>query len=468
MAIYNYITAEQLSSLSKGESTDEDDKNAKKLLKNIGGIEGMPYQFMESVDKRISGTPVGRKYAEKIASHLPLLFITPCKQVFMDDFNDTSKENVANALFGGVSNIDSSLIDGKGRYYSVEFDYSSYFDYVNVMMQTVAVYLGLGDTKITINGYTAKLCNFNWGKAQNEAFKSFFDAKENVVFYVDSLSQISESYGNDTTQSSLASLINGFADNANEIKFLFGSAGNNIASVAAEASSDVTSSITSALSGVASKLGGGIISSLASSGVNTVLDGGKIIFPEIWSDSQYDRSYSINFKLRSPDHDSLSIYLNILKPYIMLLALVLPRMTENHDPNSYREPFLVKAYTKGMFNIDMGIISSMNVTKGDVCQWNDDGLPTQIDISIDIKDLYSSLVMSGTKDKVINIVKNTSFMDFLANMAGLNIGQMEMGRKLTMYYYLEKAAIVNTPARGFSRIQNSISNLMADLYNITS
>lgn len=466
MAISNYLSAEEASNYIYGNTSKADDNNIKKFLtNNMSGIEGLPYQFMESVDRRITKTSIGRKYADKIVSHLPLLFLTPCKQVFMDDFKTDDKEVIASALLAG-NNIDPSLIKGKGRYYSVEFDYSTYFDYVNTMMRTVAIYLGIGNEKVTINGKTAKLRYFDWSKAQNSNFKTFFDASENVVFYLDSMTQISESFSNETTESSLASLINGFADNANEIKFLFGQGGGNTVSALYDSAGDITSSISSSLSGVASKLGGGIISSLASSGVNTVLDGGKIIFPEIWSDSNYDRSYSLNFKFRSPDHDSLSIYLNILKPYIMLLALVLPRMPQNSNPNAYREPFLVKAYSKGMFNVDMGIISSMSVTKGDQCQWNDDGLPTQIDISIDIKDLYSSLVMSGFGDNsVYEIVKNTSFMDFLANMAGLNVGQMEITKTIKMYMYLQAGNIRDIPSRAFRRIDNSISNLIGNMYD---
>lgn len=463
MALSNYLNSTELSSYITGSNTDT--ATVKKLLTTkLYGIQGMPYQFMNTVDRRLTGTSIGRKYASKIVSHLPLLFLTPCKQVFMDDFNDDDKQTIANTLFSGQS-IDESLINGTGRYYSVQFDYESYFKYVNVMMRVVAIYLGIGDEKITINGYSKALKEFNWSKVQDDSFKTFFSAQENVIFYLDSMNQVSESYSNSTTESSLASMINGFADNANEIKFLFGSGGSSLASFAAETTSNITSSLSSALSGAASKLGGGIIGSLASSGVNTVLDGGKIIFPEIWSDSSFDRSYSINFKLRSPDHDSLSIYLNVLKPYIMLLALVLPRMPDSGDSNSYKEPFLVKAYSKGMFNIDMGMITGMNVTKGDECQWNDDGLPTQIDISIDIKDLYSSLVMSNYGDHVSNIVKNTSFMDFLANTAGLNIGQMEIGRKLKMYYYLQYSNIKDIPSRGFSKIENGITNLMGNLYS---
>ena len=61
------------------------------LRSNINGIFGLPYQFMESVDPRITGTDVGAKYAEKIIARWPLLFLTPCKQVFMKDFDQTDQ-----------------------------------------------------------------------------------------------------------------------------------------------------------------------------------------------------------------------------------------------------------------------------------------------------------------------------------------------------------------------------------------
>ena len=113
-----------------------------------------------------------------------------------------------------------------------------------------------------------------------------------------------------------------------------------------------------------------------------MLKGGKIVFPKIWSNSSFDRSYQLDIKLRSPDHDNLSIFLNVLKPYCKLLALTLPRAMDTaetaskgffkqgiSDPNSFRAPFLVKAAVKGMFSIDMGIITSLSATKGETKQY---------------------------------------------------------------------------------------------------
>lgn len=464
MPIANYAeNADEITRiLSQGTYYDDVDVQGM-LLNKMAGIEAMPYQFLENVDRRITGTEMGRKYTEKIVSRIPLLFLTPCKPLFMDDFSDSDRQIAIDAALNGGAGNTLGLIEGKGRYYSAEFDYATYFKYVNVMLSAVSAFLGIYDQELIINGNKRKIGTMAWQDELNPSFKTFFSASENLVFYLDGLSSVSESFSNETTESSLASQINGFTDTTNEIRFLFGEKGG-LAGALAEGATEITSSITSSLSKVIGSLGGGIVQSLADKGVNTVLNGGKIVFPEIWSDSSADRSFSIDIKLRSPDHDSLSIFLNVLKPYCKILALCLPRLMDD-NPNGYRSPFLVKAYCKGLFNIDLGMITGLNVTKGAECCWNDDGLPTQIDISMDIKDLYSSIAMSGD-DKVKNIVSNTSYMDFLANMAGLNISQMEIGRRIKMYYYLTKTNVATIPSKLYTRFDQAISRVMGNLYEI--
>lgn len=467
--VTDYIREDQLEDYVASNNTSDIEKM---LTTNMNGVFGIPYQFLPSVDRRLSGTSVGRKYAEKIITTMPLLFITPGSQVFMDDFTKQDSQNILDYLVSGVKDDDASeFVKGSGKYYSFKYDYVKYYEYVNPMIQSVAYYMGIQNEVISIgDGQSNKrIKDIDWSKAGSKAFRTYFSAAENIVFYLDGMTEVSETFSNNTTESSLASTINGYSDTAKEIQFILGS-GDSVVGKLLERASTATSSITSSLSSVIGTLGGGILESLANTGVTTVLKGGKIIFPEMWQDSSFERSYSLTIKLRSPDHDSLSIFLNILVPYIHLIALCLPRGAED-DPNAYTSPFLVKAYCKGMFNVDMGLITSMSVTKGAESQWNDDGLPTQIDISLDIKDLYSSLFITGYGDgdfglfKTKAIVKNTSMMDFLANMAGLNLAQMEIGRRISMFNYLTRNKFVTTPSRLWSRFDQKISNLMNKLYN---
>ena len=179
--------------------------------------------------------------------------------------------------------------------------------------------------------------------------------------------------------------------------------------------------------------------------------------------------------------------MNVLKPYCKILCMVLPHKI-GKNVNAYRSPFICKAYCKGLFNIDLGMITGLSVTKGATCCWNDDGLPTQIDLDIEIKDLYSQLSMTGYVDdsdtekgilsgiigdiingpsQIANIVSNTAYMDFLANMAGLNINEMEWTRKLRTYYDLATHRIVNIPDEIVGgRIGQAITDFMAKVYNI--
>ena len=396
----------------------------------------------------------------------------------MDDFSNTSRNTVMNNLLGNISDLNT--INESGRYYSVDFNYIEYYKYLNTMLACLAVYLeyngdSLFNTKIRIGDQEEKkIGHIDWANELNSDFKTFFTAQENIVFYLDGLTSISESFGNDTTESSLASQINGFSDTAREIRYLFGSKGNAAAELV-NSGANVTSSIAESMSNslLSSNIAGGIVNSISNKGVNTLLNGGKIIFPEMWSNSSYDKSYTIDIKLRSPDHDNLSIFLNVLKPYCKILALVMPRqlVTDNNgDPNGYSSPFLVKAYSKGMFNIDMGMITSLSVTKGAECCWNDDGLPTQIDISIEIKDMYKHLAMSTLDitspiSSAKNIVNNTAYMDFLANMAGLNIGQMEVGRIISMLYYLSQNYVSRASSSLFRKFDQGVTKLIGRMYN---
>ena len=94
---------------------------------------------------------------------------------------------------------------------------------------------------------------FTFTNGFNEDFKTFFGAEENLVFYLDGLSSISESFSNSTTDSSLASQINGFADTSNEIRFLFGDKGGALGNII-DTATNATSSIMSSLSSVIGNL----------------------------------------------------------------------------------------------------------------------------------------------------------------------------------------------------------------------
>jgi hypothetical protein len=441
-------------------------------FKTLNSIEGIPYQFLESADRRIissSGQDFGRKYSQKILSQLPILFLMPCRPKFMPGYDESQQKIALESLFEGVSDRLDNFLELKtgGMYYSVQFAYAEYYLYLNKMIQSVAGYMGLGDESVNLTGKgeadRIPLIRYDWYNMPQFNDKVFASA-ESVAFFVDSLNTIDTSFGNDTRPSTIAGTINNYSDMANEVRFLLGDEESVVATLYDQVTA-ATSGLGDITSGMVNGLGGSLISSLTKGGPESILQGGRLIFPDIWSDSDHSESYSFTLKLRSPDHDSLSIFLNILVPYCKILAMTMPQTIAGNQ-SSYKSPFLVKAYCKGLFSIDMGIIDSLQVTKGAECMWNDDGLPTQIDINFSIKNLYSSLAMSAydgdLKQKFNNLISSTAYMDFLANMAGCNImkenyslsGKMDVA----MYSISNRINIRQNLSRLYNKFSNDISN----------
>jgi hypothetical protein len=467
---------------------------------NIGGIFGMPYQFLESVDRRIgdksNGDTMGRKYANKIASHLPLLFLTPCRPKFMEGFTADEKNTVLSSLLNG--SIADSDVEKSGRYYSTEFAFAEYYKCVNMMCSEVAYFCGIQNVPIPTLRGKKNIGDIDWSKDfRNDSFQDYFTAKDSVVLYVDGLTTVSDSFSNNTTESQLASSINGASEIAKELKFILGpgSALGEIQSFAERAASTVGGKLSEILNG--QELAGGMLADLASTGISTIMSGGKLIFPKIWGDSTFSRSYSFDLKLRSPDHDSVSIFLNCLVPYIHLLALCMPqsitRGAAAYSPNAYNTPFILRAYAKGMFNINMGMITDLSVTRGGEAQWNDNGLPTQIDISITIEDLYNTLFITNPSspdnnlisqspafrtgdifDLVgnlkalfnLDVVNNTEMVDFLSNLAGLNIAAQPLDRKFKLMKYLTVDGIKRSGSDLYNYFDNQVLNAIGRLMGV--
>ena len=120
---------------------------------------------------------------------------------------------------------------------------------------------------------------------------------------------------------------------------------------------------------------------------------------------------------------------------------------------SYYSPFLVRAYSKGLFNIDMGIITDLNVSKGAEGEWTTYGIPTVAEVTFTIKDMYEGMFMSKPNstvdsvlsligiDKLLNkhptgIMSNITELDYIANSCGVNINDQEVYRAAKLNYAL--------------------------------
>lgn len=471
------------------------------------GVFGMPYQFLDTTDARLgmstddATTGVGVTYSEKILSRMPLLFLTPGESTFaaISQSKKTGAiQQFIESFADGITDAEtqlSKLLDGyEGKFYTMNYAYYQYYKYVNPMCRMGAIYLGLHkkegdeipDDYYKIDSEWVK--NYNWALNGNEEYEYEEEMNEDdnntsfskvirrgvdllyykscIPFYINSDVTFSESMSNETVESSLASTINGFSDKARELQFILGTSQNMVASQYSSIESSLAES-KAAVDAMVNNISAGknnIFSTLVNS-VSTIVKGGRLIFPNIWSNSSVSKSYEITIRLTTPDNDKKSWWLNIYVPLCHLIAFVLPH---GEYKNGYTSPFLVKAFYKGMFNIDMGIITDMSITKGKEGGWTKDALPTVVEVRMTIQDLYSQLSITPTGQLLkSNVMQNISEMDYLANLCGVNINEPDLKRMMEMFVILnvENIFVDIIPDIGLSITQAINNTIFRGIYD---
>lgn len=434
---------------------------------SIRGVFGMPYQFMNIADWRIdAGTGrdnayenFGRKYAEKIVARMPLFIMVPGTAEFMAKYSDDERKSAIKSLFGSTDGVDADrmnkVLEESGQYYNFYADWATYYKYVNPLCRIAAGLMKINNITIPDNtGKNVPLGEFNWRNVASDKFRSMFSYKGGCAFYLNTSPQVSNSWSNDTTKSQLADKVNSISDKVREMQFLMGNVmasglgmktksqlelwaenGNGTKSRNPQEKNAVQDVLTG-ITGDNNVIGSVI------NGMGEIMTGSKMRFPELWSDSRFSQDYSINIKLTSPDCDNLSLYLNIIVPLIHIMCLAAPRST---GVNAYGSPFLVRCFYRGFFNIPMGIITGLNVTKGGEGKWSYSNIPTEVDVDISIKDLYDLMMISinnGDDWKTdVNILSNNSLMDYLANSCGININELDITRTLLLYKIIYQGKI---------------------------
>lgn len=409
------------------------------------GIYGIPYQFSENVDSKLDGTTFGQYYADRVISRMPLLVLSPGKVSFMKASSDSDRATVIQQLVNSFNGADSDLtsfLTTPGKYYTFEYNADDYWEYVNTMNQACATYLGIQDVKIKINNYEAKLASFKWEKAVSSDFGSWLQSKEDfVTFYADSDSTTGEDFSNTTTQSMIAGTLNKSSDIGKEIRFLMGEHGvvndfvnGETINKALDQIDQIAGSLTGSESNIISQL---------SKEFAVIATGGKLIFPEIWDDSSFTKDFDCKIKLRCPCPNPLGWFLDICVPLNHLLAFTMPRTPHGNDiagqllssdvtANGYFSPFLVRGFYKGIASVDMGIVTSLRIDKGKEGSWTIDGLPTEVDVSMTIKDLYTAMAMTPYK-RHADLLNNTQYLSYLAFNCGVALNQPDIYKSVKLY-----------------------------------
>lgn len=467
-----------------------DDSGTSLRITDIRGILGVPHQFLPLTDARISNSTgpgeigeLGRVYTDKIIKQIPLLLVTPGVPQFMAGYSDEQKGIAVENLFGingTQDDLDALVNTESGKYYSLKFAYTDYYYYLNEMLRSAAYFLGIQDFEIE-GGKT--LGSYNWmnytTKGGDDSDQTIFGSEGLKAFlgpyagciamYADCGNQVDDSFRNDTAESQLSSAINSLSEMGRELNFLLGNVGGTdglMLDALAGGGTVLDDTIDEVSKEIEGLLGGGNVFTSILSKTSTILAGGRMVFPKIWSNSSFSRSYGVKMKLVSPSGDKASIFMNILVPIYHILALTLPRQSKGQ---TYFSPFLVRAYSKSLFNVDMGIITSLSISKGAEGEWTQDGLPTVAEISFDIEDLYDNMFMSSgaAQGDFSGIMSNITELDYIANSCGVNINDHEIARTIQMYAALGFGTIKDEIQIGiFGNIQQFFNQKIQNIFGM--
>ena len=426
-------------------------------ITNLSVILGLPHQFLPVADARLDGTKnvssIGRTYAEKIVKYMPIMFITPGVPEFMKGFSEEQRTNMLEGLIGKVTDavVGADTLESDsyyGRYYSLKFAYVEYFKYVNAMLRSAALFLGID--KVVVNG--KPLSRYNWlyngqdhhiNNAANTPIQWLGNFVGAIALYADCGNSVNDSFSNATGESNLASTLGSVSDTGRELNFLIGNVGSftGLELDKLTGQEDLLNNMDTVRKAINDTMKGANIFTNILNKAQTILAGGRLVFPEIWTNSEFGRSYSCSMKLVSPSGSPLSIYLNILVPIYHLLGMCLPRESISQ---AYFSPFLLRCYYKGLFHVDMGIMTGLSVTKGSEAEWTYDGIPTVAEVSFEIKDLYQSMYMSRAEDEgSIGFLSNMCELDYIANSCGVNINDQEVLRSVKLWKMLKIDGIID-------------------------
>ena len=140
-----------------------------------------------------------------------------------------------------------------------------------------------------------------------------------------------------------------------------------------------------------------------------------------------------------------------------LLCLAAPRQVSG-NANVSASPFLVKAFSRGWFQCNMGIVKSLSIERGNDGNWNVDGLPTSIEITMNIDDLYSDLMISKSTEP-FSFFSNSSLMDYLSVTCGIDILKPSIMRKIKLIMNVLANAVSDIPDKIFEKFQQALRRI---------
>ena len=251
-----------------------------------------------------------------------------------------------------------------------------------------------------------------------------------VQFYVDPSSGFDEGGTNTTAESKLSQMMTSGSELLKEVAFIANSGGIDAKTIQQNAGNGLQalSNYTDTMLADTAGTVGGVLQRIMSSGAS-IIKGDNMIFPEIYQNSSYSKSYNISIDLRCPAGNRLAYYFNILVPLFHILGFAIPRQS---TANTYGSPFIIKGFFPGVWSCNLGIVDQIQINKSPNGEsWTVDGFPNEVKVTLSIKDLYSDLNISRAGD-VSLFLANSSLIEFIATNCGVNLVTPQLANRVKM------------------------------------
>lgn len=247
----------------------------------------------------------------------------------------------------------------------------------------------------------------------------FYGGLDGVTFRYEGTSSTSDSFGNQTGSSALASTFNSTVSAVQDFKFNMGGGQTGIGFI--------DSFVNSAKDAVAGLAAGSVIGNVPLA----LLGNSKVDIAEYWTDSTTNlHSENFSFYFEAPYAHPYSIATNVFLPLSLLLPFVVPFSTGGA---TYSSPFLVKCFARGKSIIRTGIVQNCSIEFGiGPLGWTTDMKPRNCRVSLQIADLDKIMAVPITRVTnpldVLNIAAQSSrylgdlgkYNDWVNRVAGVD------------------------------------------------
>lgn len=467
---------------------DDDYKN----MSNYTNMFGAPFLFLDETDPcyfndEMDGAKipkVGRVMMNTMYSAPDCFSICPGKVRYLPGFNKTKKDEFFNEVMGKMKNLDSTFSQTaepagrfSGQLYEFTCDYNDYMNRFNVLARTSAIMLGLGDR--CMPGTTIKLKNYDYSYYTTSERKTDADtgikdsflwqlevgAESTIIekqqyihfFITNEGSSVTQNFTTTTSQSPLKSIIHEsqISDAAKNLSYLFGGAMSGDGFMGAMGS-DIEKLIADA------SASGSYTGSFASMALG-YLKGGRMIMPDMIDEVGYENAVQCRMKFQALYGNKLDIFLRTILPTLGILNFVMPKQLAD---NMYSYPYIIRGYHQGQYNTDLAVIQNLVIDRGgqENTSWTVDGLSTEIEVTFDIVPLYSSL-MGGNGKNPFQFMMNTSLLEYLGNLCGLDLKVNNIALKQDLFNALLANRFTDIPQALGGKISSKFADKFKDWFS---